>query len=124
MAMYPGLPLTSAYLEQLPAGLDSYPEAMVKGSFIRAIVKERPDGFDPSVLPPELASVFLTPPSMEELERRLRTRGEDDEATIQKRLALARHEIDQWSEFDYLLISETVNADAPEKDEDLRRMLP
>lgn len=64
MAMYPGLPLTSAYLEQLPAGLDSYPEAMVKGSFIRAIVKERPDGFDPSVLPPELASVFLTPPQV------------------------------------------------------------
>lgn len=63
-----------------------------------------------------LVTVFLTPPSLAILERRLRKRGADSEATIQKRLSAARQEIAEWKYFDYLLISTTVA-------EDLRRML-
>ena len=63
-----------------------------------------------------LVTVFLTPQSVSILEERLRRRGTDSEAVIQKRLNGARQEIAEGKYFDYLLISTTV-------DEDLRRML-
>src|SRR5438132_628706 len=62
-----------------------------------------------------LITVFLTPPSLAILEKRLRKRGADSETGIQKRLSVARQEIAQWKNFDYLLISTTIP-------EDLRRM--
>jgi guanylate kinase len=61
-------------------------------------------------------SVFLTPSSLEILEARLKKRGQDSPAVIQKRLSVARQEIAQWKNFDYLIISTTIK-------EDLRRML-
>jgi guanylate kinase len=63
-----------------------------------------------------LVSVFLTPPSLKTLEERLKRRGEDTAAVIQKRLAMARQELSQWKHFDYLIISGA-------KEEDLRQML-
>jgi guanylate kinase len=63
-----------------------------------------------------LITVFLTPPSPDILEERLRKRGTDAPAVIQKRLSVARQEIAQWRHFDYLLLSTSMN-------EDLRRML-
>jgi guanylate kinase len=63
-----------------------------------------------------LISVFLTPPSLGVLEERLRKRGTDQRAVIQKRLGVARQEIAQWKHFDYLLLSGSIS-------EDLRRML-
>ncbi len=63
-----------------------------------------------------LVTIFLTPPSVAVLEQRLKKRGADAEAVIQKRLAVARQEIAQWKNFDYLLISGS-------KQEDLRRTL-
>jgi guanylate kinase len=77
---------------------------------IRAKAQEEPE------LKRALVSVFLTPPTMEIVERRLRKRGTDAEAVIQKRLGVARQEIAQWKHFDYLLLSNTIP-------EDLRRML-
>jgi len=72
-----------------------------------------------SELDPELrkalVTVFLTPPALSILEERLRKRGLDSAAAIQKRLSLARQEIGQWKNFDYLIKSTTVA-------EDLRRM--
>jgi len=58
-----------------------------------------------------LVSVFLTPPSITVLEERLRRRGTDTPAVIQKRLGVARQEIAQWKNFDYLLISRSVQED-------------
>jgi guanylate kinase len=63
-----------------------------------------------------LVAVFLTPPFLAILEERLRKRGTDAPAVIQKRLGVARQEIAQWKQFDYLLISSSIS-------EDLRRML-
>jgi guanylate kinase len=63
-----------------------------------------------------LVTIFLTPPSVAVLEQRLKKRGADADAVIQKRLAVARQEIAQWKNFDYLLIS-------GDKREDLRRAL-
>lgn len=63
-----------------------------------------------------LVSLFITPPSLAVLEQRLNKRGTDSPAAIQKRLSVARQEIAQWKNFDYLLISTTVS-------EDLRRVL-
>jgi guanylate kinase len=63
-----------------------------------------------------LVTVFLTPTPLSALEERLQKRGTDAVAVIQKRLAVARQEIAQWKNFDYLLVSGT-------KPEDLRRML-
>jgi guanylate kinase len=58
-----------------------------------------------------LVTIFLTAASVEILEARLRKRGADAEAVIQKRLAVARQEIAQWKNFDYLVISESIQAD-------------
>jgi guanylate kinase len=58
-----------------------------------------------------LVTVFLTPPSLTVLEQRLRKRGTDAAPVIQKRLGVARQEIAQWKNFDYLLISRSVRED-------------
>jgi guanylate kinase len=63
-----------------------------------------------------LVSVFLTPPSLGVLEGRLRKRGTDSVAVIQKRLSVARQEIAEWRHFDYLVLSASI-------EEDLRRMM-
>ena len=55
---------------------------------------------------PEAVMIFIAPPSLAELERRLRGRGTDDEAKIQKRLARAREEIRAVREFDYAIVND------------------
>lgn len=54
---------------------------------------------------PDIVRVFILPPSMQELERRLRTRGTDLEEVIQRRMARATAEISHWAEYDYVLIN-------------------
>src|SRR5207237_7191069 len=53
----------------------------------------------------DAVTVFILPPSMEELERRLRTRGKDSETTIRERLANAVDEMRHVEEFDYAIIN-------------------
>ncbi|MFP4135463.1 MAG: guanylate kinase [Candidatus Acetothermia bacterium] len=53
--------------------------------------------------------VFLAPPSMKELERRISRRGEEDEETTRKRLRVARKEITRIPEFDYLIVNEELD---------------
>lgn len=58
---------------------------------------------------PEAATVLLLPPSMEELARRLRARGTDDEDTIARRLAVAQDEIREGKKgYDYVVVNETL----------------
>ena len=58
---------------------------------------------------PEAVSVFLVPPSFEELSRRLYARGTDDEETIQKRLAIARQEAKEVKNYMYIVVNDTVD---------------
>lgn len=57
-------------------------------------------------LVPDAVLIFLTPPSLEELEERLRARGLDDPEAMQRRLALAAQELEQLSRFDYAVVNE------------------
>lgn len=57
---------------------------------------------------PEAVSVFLVPPSFDELSRRLHARGTDSEETIQKRLAIARVEAKEVKYYDYIIVNDTV----------------
>ena len=51
-------------------------------------------------------SVFILPPSKQALEQRLRGRGQDDEAVIERRMRDAENEMSHYIEFDYLLVND------------------
>ena len=59
---------------------------------------------------PDAVLVFIMPPSMEELERRLRSRGDTPEEQIQLRLERARWEMDQSRWYDYIVTNDQVDA--------------
>jgi len=59
---------------------------------------------------PDAVTVFVLPPSFEALERRLRGRGQDDEATILRRLQLAREELSLFSTYDYAIVNDDLEA--------------
>jgi len=58
-----------------------------------------------------LVTIFLMPPSLELLERRLRRRGTDSAEVIRKRLALAEQEMEHWREYDYVIVSGKLDDD-------------
>lgn len=62
-----------------------------------------------SVLGPNVLSVFLLPPSIHELRRRLENRGQDADDVIAKRMRKSWDEISRWSEYDYVLINENLD---------------
>jgi guanylate kinase len=102
--------LKSEVLDRLRRGQDVLLSVDVQGAAsIRAEAQRDPE------LKRALVAVFLTPASLRILEERLRKRGTDSDAVIQQRLSVARQEIAQWKQFDYLLISGSIP-------EDLRRM--
>ncbi|MCA0185105.1 MAG: guanylate kinase [Proteobacteria bacterium] len=59
---------------------------------------------------PKAVGVFILPPSVEELERRLRGRGTDSEEVIARRVLGARGEMRHVAEFDYVIINEDLSA--------------
>jgi guanylate kinase len=103
--------LKSELLGKLREGKDVLLNVDVQGA---AAIREK--SLEDPELSRALVTVFLTPPSVEVLEQRLKKRGSDEPAVIKKRLGVARQEIAQWKNFNYLLISTS-------KQEDLRRML-
>jgi guanylate kinase len=103
--------LKSELLGKLRLGKDVLLNVDVQGAAtIRAKAENEPE------LMRALVTIFLTPTSLAEIEARLKRRGADADAVIQKRIAVAKQEIAQWKNFDYLLISTS-------KEEDLRRTL-
>ena len=58
-----------------------------------------------AALPGDVVSVYLLPPSMDELARRLAARGQDDAAVVARRMEQAASEIAHWDEYDYVLVN-------------------
>ena len=56
----------------------------------------------------DVVRVFILPPSVDELERRLRQRGTDAETVVEARMARANAEISHWDGYDYVLINDNV----------------
>lgn len=102
--------LKSEVLSKLRSGKDVLLAVDVQGAAsITAAAEADPE------LKPALITVFLTPASLDILSARLKKRGEDSANDIKKRLNDARQEISRWKNFDYLIISTSI-------DEDQRRM--
>lgn len=85
-------------LEQLEAGMDVLLDIDWQGA--QQLFQQR-DG--------NIVTVFILPPSMAELERRLRFRASDEEDVIKRRLQGALVEISHWAEYNYVLVNENVD---------------
>jgi guanylate kinase len=59
---------------------------------------------------PEAVSIFLLPPSFQELARRLRRRHSDAPEIIESRLEAAREETSHWPEYDYLVVNDRISS--------------
>ena len=55
---------------------------------------------------PSVTTIFISPPSQQELEKRLRGRGQDSEEIIADRMAQAKKECSHYQEFDYIVIND------------------
>ena len=87
----------AAVLEKLSAGIDVLLEIDVKGARqIKAAY-------------PECVTIFVLPPSKEELMRRLKGRGTESEEQIAARLNLAEREIGESDEFDYKIVNDDID---------------
>ncbi len=102
--------LKSEVLAKLRSGRDVLLNIDVQGA---AAIRAHAEG-DPE-LKRAIVTVFLAAPTLDVLERRLRKRGQDSTAAIQKRLSVARQEVAQARHFDYVILSSSIG-------EDLRRM--
>lgn len=58
---------------------------------------------------PEVVEIFVMPPSLSELERRLRSRATDDESSILTRLKIAETEIKRAQEYDYIIVNDDLD---------------
>ncbi len=59
--------------------------------------------------PQDVASIFVLPPSIAELEKRLHKRAQDDYDTIIRRMAKAADEMSHWAEYDYVIINREID---------------
>ncbi|HSO41303.1 MAG TPA: guanylate kinase [Rhodospirillales bacterium] len=57
----------------------------------------------------DLVSVFILPPSRAELERRLRSRAQDPEEVVRRRMAKAANEMSHWAEYDYVVVNACID---------------
>ena len=96
--------LKAATLEALESGVDLLLDIDVQGA---AQVRSCPEPW----VKQALVDIFIMPPTIEELERRLRKRGTESEDQIQRRLANAREEIPHWPRYAYTLLSSTMEED-------------
>ena len=62
----------------------------------------------------DVVSVFILPPSWGELERRLKTRAQDSDEVVARRMAKAADEISHWAEYDYIVVNRDIEASTAE----------
>lgn len=89
---YYGVPAQQV-LDELAAGRDVFVRTDVQGA---ASIKK---------LMPDAVLVFIAPSSLDEIESRIRERGADDEARVQRRLATARSEMARAADFDHVIVN-------------------
>lgn len=65
-----------------------------------------------AALPTDLVRVFILPPSAEALERRLRTRAQDSDVVVRRRMAGAAEEVSHWEEYDYVIVNDDMDESA------------
>ena len=56
----------------------------------------------------DLVKIFILPPNMQELENRLRSRAQDSDDVIARRMSKSENEISHWAEYDYIIINENI----------------
>lgn len=56
----------------------------------------------------DIVKIFILPPNMRELEQRLKTRAQDSDSVIAKRMSKSEAEISHWAEYDYVIVNENV----------------
>lgn len=83
-------------------------EKLTRGHVILDI--EPVGAFNVRKMRPDAVLIFIAPPSMEELERRLRSRGDTGEEQIRQRLERARWEMEQSKQYDYIVINDVADA--------------
>jgi len=98
-----GTPLQPV-LDSIKAGKDLLLDIDVQGA---QAIRNHPD----EDIKGSLVDVFIMPPTPEELERRLRKRGTETEADIQRRLNDAKKEMPLWREYRYTILSESMEED-------------
>ncbi len=57
----------------------------------------------------DLVSVFILPPSRRTLERRLKTRAQDSDAVVERRMSKASDEMSHWAEYDYIIVNDDLD---------------
>jgi guanylate kinase len=96
--------LKSEVLEQVRRGRDVFLDIDIQGAMqIKACAENDP------LLAECCEFVFIAPPSLEELERRLRGRNTDAEEVIKMRLAKSSYELSFWKKYDYLVINDDID---------------
>jgi guanylate kinase len=101
--------LKSEVVEHVTRGEDVFLDIDIQGAMqIREAAKADP------LLARCVEFIFVAPPSLDELERRLRNRQSDSEEQIRQRLAKAAYEISFWKKYDYLLINAQLEDSARE----------
>lgn len=91
-------------IEALNAGRDVLMNLDVQGAAaLRSVVRGAPEG-DP--LHRELIDIFVVPPSLEILRKRLTLRGKDATETVERRLKQAEEEISHWREYKYMVVND------------------
>jgi guanylate kinase len=80
-------------VDKLREGIDAYVRTDVQGA---ASIRR---------IEPDALLIFVAPPSIDELERRMRSRGDEDDANIARRLAAANAEMARQHEFDHIIIN-------------------
>lgn len=84
-------------------------EALSKGQDIVLDVDWQGFRLMKEACPKDTVGIFILPPSLEELEKRLRGRGSDSDEVIKKRMNQAESEISHWNEFDYVITNDNLD---------------
>ena len=96
--------LKAEALAKTAGGADIFLDIDVQGAMqIKAAAAKDP------VLARRCEFIFIAPPSVAELEKRLRSRNTESEEELQKRLGMARSELASWRKYDYLIVNDSID---------------